>query len=108
MKIAVVGDEHLVWGFQLAGVHAACIVNTPAEAEEACKRFASDPGIGIIILLERFAAEIGPFLAGIRRERRVYPVIVVLSGAGTGDGTAPIIEDDLMRMVGMDRIGVDM
>jgi len=108
MKIAVVGDEHLVWGFQLAGVHAACIVNTAAEAEEACKRFASDPGIGIIILLERFAAEIGPFLAGLRRERRVYPVIVVLSGAATRNEAAPIIEDDLMRMVGMDRIGVDM
>ncbi|MFA7153792.1 MAG: V-type ATP synthase subunit F, partial [Methanoregulaceae archaeon] len=71
MKIVVVGDEHLVWGFQLAGVHAAYLAHTPAEAEEACKRFASDPAIGIIILLERFAAEIGPFLAGLRRERRV-------------------------------------
>ncbi len=108
MKIVVVGDEHLVWGFQLAGVHAAYLAHTPSEAEEACKRFASDPAIGITILLERFAAEIGPFLAGLRRERRVYPVIVVLSGAGTRDEAAPTIEDDLMRMVGMDRIGVDM
>ncbi|MFA7152816.1 MAG: V-type ATP synthase subunit F, partial [Methanoregulaceae archaeon] len=89
-------------------VHAAYLAHTPSEAEEACKRFASDPAIGIIILLERFAAEIGPFLAGLRRERRVYPVIVVLSGAGTRDEAAPTIEDDLMRMVGMDRIGVDM
>jgi len=107
MKIAVVGDCHLVWGFQLSGVHAATIVNNPVEAEEACRRYIRDPEIGIIILLERFAAETRPFLAGIRRDKRVYPVIVVISGQGTAGEMPLTIEDDLMRMVGMDRIGVE-
>jgi vacuolar-type H+-ATPase subunit F/Vma7 len=107
MKVAVVGDEHLVWGFQLSGVHTARIVQNAVEAEEACRRYIRDPGIGIIILLERFAEEIKPFLAGIRKDKRVYPVIVVISGERTGERRSLLIEDDLMRMVGMDRIGVE-
>jgi vacuolar-type H+-ATPase subunit F/Vma7 len=106
MKIAVVGDEHLVWGFLLSGVHVASIVKNAVEAEEACRRCLRDPGIGVIILLERFAEEIKPFLAGIRRDKRVYPVIVVISGERAGAEKSLLIEDDLMRMVGMDRIGV--
>lgn len=106
MKIAVVGDEHLVWGFQLSGVHSARIVTNAVEAEEACSQYLRDPTIGIILLLQDFAVDMKAFLTGIKRDKRLYPVIILISGK-RADGVPLLIEEDLMRMVGMDGVGVE-
>ncbi|HUU75532.1 MAG TPA: V-type ATP synthase subunit F [Methanoregulaceae archaeon] len=105
MKLAVIGNVSLVRGFLLAGVHKARVAHTIDEAEDALKQYFHDPEIGIIILLDRFAEDLKSLLIMMRKERRVYPVIIVVSGDGTGKKAVPLFEDELMKMVGIQMVG---
>lgn len=101
MKIAVVGDERLVWGFSLAGVKEGVISGTPQGAEEAISRLMGDPGIGIILLPLALADTIRPFLTRARLERRLYPLIVELGEDGEGARGSSRAEHEILRMAGM-------
>jgi len=98
MKIAVLGDERMVWGFSLAGLKESVITGSAHEAEETISRWARDPGIGIILIPLALADAIRPFLTRLRFERRLYPLILELGGtAGVLSGT----EEEFLRMAGM-------
>lgn len=98
MKIAVLGDERMVWGFSLAGLKESVITGSAHEAEETISRWIRDPRIGIILISLALADLIRPFLTRVRSERRLYPLILELGGtAGSSSGA----EEELLRMAGM-------
>lgn len=76
MKMAVLGDEEMVWGMMLAGIRNARIATGPDDTREILNEWIRTPDIGII-LLARFAADqVRPFLATVRKSKRLYPLII--------------------------------
>jgi len=78
MKFYCIADEDTVRGFRLAGVEGT-IVHTADEAEEAVRRAAGNPAVGILILTDRIAAMIRPLVDQIRVER-TRPLITEIPG----------------------------
>jgi V/A-type H+-transporting ATPase subunit F len=84
MKFHCIADEDTVRGFRLAGIDGEA-VETAAEAEQAVRRTAENPGIGILILTDLVAAEIRPLVDDIRTNRS-RPLIAEIPGP---DGPMP-------------------
>ena len=101
MKIAVIGDERMVWGFSLAGLKEGMITDSAHEAADAISRWVRDPGIGIILISLPLADTIRPYLTRVRLERRLNPLILELGETGGISGGSSRVEEELLRMVGM-------
>lgn len=84
MKFHCIADEDTVRGFRLAGIEGVA-VDTAAEAEQAVRRAAVNPDIGILILTDLVAAEIRPLVDDIRVNRS-RPLITEIPGP---DGPMP-------------------
>ena len=84
MKFHCIADEDTVRGFRLAGIEGVS-VDTAAEAEQAVRRAAENPDIGILILTDLVAAEIRPLVDDIRVNRS-RPLITEIPGP---DGPLP-------------------
>ena len=84
MKFHCIADEDTVRGFRLAGVEGEA-VSTAAETEQAVRRVAENPDIGILILTDLVAAEIRPLVDDIRVNRS-RPLITEIPGP---DGPMP-------------------
>jgi len=84
MKFHCIADEDTVRGFRLAGIEGVA-VDTAAEAEQAVRRAAENPDIGILILTDLVAAEIRPLVDDIRVNRS-RPLITEIPGP---DGPMP-------------------
>lgn len=84
MKFHCIADEDTVRGFRLAGIEGVA-VDTAAEAEQAVRRAAGNPDIGILILTDLVAAEIRPLVDDIRVNRS-RPLITEIPGP---DGPMP-------------------
>jgi V/A-type H+-transporting ATPase subunit F len=84
MKFHCIADEDTVRGFRLAGIEGE-VVSSAAEAEQAVRRAAENPAIGILILTDLVAAEIRGLVDEIRVERS-RPLIAEIPGP---DGPMP-------------------
>jgi vacuolar-type H+-ATPase subunit F/Vma7 len=105
MKIAVLGDEYLVWGMMLAGVKRAKVVTKAEEAVAILGEWLRDPEIGVIVLAENLAAEIRPEVEAARKEKRLYPLIIEVMTHKRISGVSGSTGDELAAMVGMARPG---
>lgn len=76
MKMAVLGDEDLVWGMMLAGIRKARITKGPDDTREALNEWLRSPEIGVILLAGYAADQVRPFLFTVRKSRRLYPLII--------------------------------
>lgn len=84
MKFHCIADEDTVQGFRLAGIEGVA-VDTAAAAEQAVRRAAENPDIGILILTDLVAADIRPLVDDIR-VNRLRPLIAEIPGP---DGPMP-------------------
>jgi len=78
MKFFCVADEDTVRGFRLAGVEGEAVA-TAAEAEQAIRRAAQRPDLGILIVTDTVAADIRELVDDIRMNRN-RPLIVEIPG----------------------------
>jgi V/A-type H+-transporting ATPase subunit F len=78
MKFFCVADEDTVRGFRLAGVEGEAVA-TAAEAEQAIRRAAQRPDLGILIVTDTVAADIRELVDDIRMNRD-RPLIVEIPG----------------------------
>jgi len=78
LDIAVIGDEDLVNGLRLAGVHHYCKIedDTGEEVRRALIEFMDEPDIGIIVILEDYMKYIEGLIAQAR-EKKVSPPLVI-------------------------------
>ncbi len=83
MKYFVIGDEDAVLGFGLAGVEGLKAEN-PAEAEYAFKAALKDSSVGIIIIEDRIADMIRPFVNRYVFTEQ-FPLIVEVPGRNGKD-----------------------
>jgi vacuolar-type H+-ATPase subunit F/Vma7 len=102
MKIAVIGDRHMVRGFALAGIKEGTIAESPQETLSALEHYLSLSDIGIIILWERLAADIQPFLMGLLDGNRIYPMIVTVPGKVMSPYGDAHLKNILHKAVGME------
>lgn len=84
MKFHCIADEDTVRGFRLAGIEGEA-VSTAAEAEQAIRRAAANPGIGILIITDMVVADIRPLIDDIR-VNRTRPLVTEIPGP---DGPMP-------------------
>jgi len=88
MDVAVIGDQELVSALKLAGVRKTRVIQSErtaaADIRKALDEYTSDPDVGVIVVLEEFAAMAGTGLAEVRRGKGILPVVVeVPSKRGT-------------------------
>ncbi len=108
LGIAVIGDEDLVSGMRLAGVSRYHIVTDNTDSREDIRKavlsFISDSSVGVIALQEDYQPFVEDITAGLRREKKVLPVIVeVPSKLGTEHGDVTLrYRAFIRRFVGFD------
>ena len=108
LGIAVIGDEDLVSGMRLAGVKRYYIVASNSERGEDIRKavliFINDANVGVIALQEDYLPFIEDITKGLRREKKVLPVIVeVPSKHGTRYGDVSLhYRTFIRRFVGFD------
>lgn len=78
MNFYCIADEDTVRGFRLAGVPGEAVVDARA-AEQAVRRIARNPSIGILIITDIVASEIRSLVDEIRMER-ARPLITEIPG----------------------------
>ncbi len=88
MEIAVIGDLELVSALRLAGLRKTHAIQEERHAEEnirkALKEYMSDPGVGVVVILEEYAEMVNDTVSEYRQSKSVLPVIVqVPSKRGT-------------------------
>lgn len=76
MKVAVLGDEELVWGMMLAGIRNARITKGPDDTREVLNEWLRSPEIGVILLAAYAADQVRPFLSAVRKSKKLYPLII--------------------------------
>jgi len=78
MKFFCVADEDTVRGFRLAGVDGQAVA-TAGEADQAIRRAAQRPDLGILILTDAVAADVRELVDDVRMNRD-RPLIVEVPG----------------------------
>jgi V/A-type H+-transporting ATPase subunit F len=78
VKFFCVADEDTVRGFRLAGVEGEAVA-TAAEADQAIRRAAGRPDLGILILTDAVAADVRELVDDVRMNRD-RPLIVEVPG----------------------------
>lgn len=78
MKFYCIADEDTVRGFRLAGVAGRAVASAP-EAALAVESAAAQPDCAIVILTEKVADGIRPFLERIRFEQE-RPLVLEIPG----------------------------
>jgi len=101
LKIIAIGDKDMVLGFKLAGISSALEVNNPEEAKAALKDAFQRRDVGIILISERLAEELRPFISKLV-EGADLPIIVEVPGKeGTRTG-GDVIKELVKRAVGIE------
>lgn len=85
MKMAVLGDEEMVWGMMLAGIRNARITKGPDDTREALNEWLKSPEIGVILLAGYAADQVRPFLSAVRKSKRLYPLIIEIRDESRGE-----------------------
>lgn len=83
MEIALIGDKHTVYGFRLAGIRKTFLIKEISqEIRETLKGLFSD-NIGLILITEKIAEEIGGLLEEANRFRKgIMPIILEIPDSG--------------------------
>ncbi len=103
MKVAVVGDEHMALGFELAGVDESYTPETDMEAVKILDRLIESSDIAVILLSERIAQNVRGELERITQNKGLYPVIVEMPGKdGPVKDKKDILKEKIRRAVGID------
>ena len=106
MKIAVIGDKHTVYGFRLAGVRDAYIIDKiiKADIKELFKDL-YDKDFGLILITEKLNAELKETLEDVDRFRKgIIPIVLAIP-----DSSGPLTEKvDPMRDLIRRTIGFEL
>ena len=84
MEIALIGDKHTVYGFRLAGIKKAFLIEDSRQEDirGILKGLFSD-NIGLILITEKIAAEIGGLLEEVNRfTKGIMPIILQIPDSG--------------------------
>ena len=93
MRYYVLGDEETVTGFRLAGVHGEVAeAADAARLRETFQRLVGNPNIGILIITERLAEQLGETLDNHRVRLSTPLVVEVPDREGPLEGKRTLIE----------------
>jgi len=84
MEIAVIGDRHTAYGFRLAGIKKAFLIEELRGKDiRGTLRSLFDGNIGIVLITEKAAAEIRSTLGEVSRFRKgILPIILEIPDSG--------------------------
>lgn len=99
-KLAVLGNAHLVEGFQLAGVENVFPVGE-AEFQTTLEQFLQKPEYGILVVSETMLQRIDWRLKK-KLDSIAYPVIIPLPAPGEQSGAGDEIRQLIKRALGFD------
>ena len=99
MRFFMIGDKDTVAGFSLVGIEGA-VAHSRAEALRAIKQALNAKDIGIILITERLAEEIGSTIDELLSKKRCTLVLRIpdMGGALEGGGT---IEQFVLSALGV-------
>ena len=100
MEIVVIGDQHTLTGFSLAGVKR---VYGTDEGKENLKKILSDDTAGVLIITERFAEKNREVLENHKSSKRMTPIVVeVPDTSGPVERKVDPIRELIKRAIGAD------
>ncbi len=100
MEIVVIGDQHTVTGFRLAGIKKTYGTE---DGKENLKKILSDEAVGVLILTERFADDNRGTVEDHRSSKKMTPIIVeVPDVSGPVDRAVDPIRELIKRAIGAD------
>ncbi|MEM3781556.1 MAG: V-type ATP synthase subunit F [Candidatus Micrarchaeaceae archaeon] len=100
-KIAIIGNELLCTGFELAGVDDTYLATTAEQAQNSVKELLNRQDIGIIGIGSGLLKDIEPSLLR-KLEISAMPIVVALPDYGE-----PVAEDELRGLI-IRAIGIDL
>jgi len=89
----VVGDLVTVRGFGFAGIDGT-VVDTPAAAREAIRAYLGDPDVGIILVAQTIADQLGGEFDAYKLRRHLPLVLNIPDSLGAG-----MSGDDIQKLV---------
>jgi V/A-type H+-transporting ATPase subunit F len=102
MKVAVVGDEDFVIGFQLGGVKLGYACTTGEEAIQNVEKVRGMDDIAVLIIQRKFADEIRGYINEWKLKKGIYPVILELPGYGDEGEYEDPMREVIRRAIGID------
>ena len=100
MEIVVIGDQHTVTGFSLAGVKR---VYGAEDGKQSLKKILSDDTVGVLIVTERFAEENRRVVEEHKSSKRMAPIVVeVPDVSGPVERKVDPIRELIRRAIGTD------
>ncbi len=102
-KVVVVGDEHMVLGFSLAGADESYTPEDEYQTIKLMEKLAGSPNIGVVLLSERIAESIREELDRISEKKDLYPVIIEIPDKkGPLEDKEDPLNKKIRRAVGID------
>jgi len=100
MEIVVIGDQHTLTGFSLAGVKR---VYGTEDGKENLKKILSDDTVGVLIMTERFAEDNRRVVEEHKSSKKMTPIVVeVPDVSGPVDREVDPIRELIKRAIGAD------
>ncbi len=101
-KVVVVGDEHMVLGFSLAGADESYTPEDEYQTIKLMEKLAGSPNIGVVLLSERIAESIREELDRISEKKELYPVIIEIPDKDPLEDKEDPLNKKIRRAVGID------
>ena len=101
MEVVVIGEKNTITGFSLAGIKRTYL---PDDGKENLKSLLADGNIGLLILTERFAADVRRDIEDHQSSKRVTPIIVEIPDVS---GPVEREKDPIRELIRM-AIGADV
>jgi vacuolar-type H+-ATPase subunit F/Vma7 len=105
VEIALIGDRHTAYGFKLAGVKQALLIDElkTTDVREALRSLFNG-NTGIVLITQKAATEIRSALDEVRRFRKgIVPIILEIPDSGGPlEGKADPIRSLIKRTVGFE------
>lgn len=99
MKMIVIGHPQAVLGFSLVGVDGLP-VTTAAEINQALDGALADEEVGVILVTEDAAGQVGPRMESLR-QRSVTPLVVEIPAPGGPRPGQPTLGELVFRAIGV-------
>ncbi len=103
MKVAIIGDDDFVIGFQMGGVKLVYSCATPDDALKSIEKIRDMRDIAVLVIQRSYADKVREYINEWKHKKDIYPVILELPGYGDREA-----KEDPMRNVIKRAIGVDI
>ncbi|MDI9619730.1 MAG: V-type ATP synthase subunit F [Candidatus Nezhaarchaeota archaeon] len=100
MKIVAVGCQDFVAGLRLVGVSEGYVAQGPQDVDNVLSAIVKKPDIMLVLVEERYAAEMPNFYDKYLKLKR--PAVAIVPSGKTGEGVRDYMSELIKRTIGVE------